>query len=243
MYRDQEASVQTDEESNISEIRKGTKQGDPLSSLLFNTVLQCSLKDDIQRWQKKKGMGIFLSDNDHDCLTNLRFADDVLLLASFKEQLRKMLYEFKKSTEKVALRIHPEKTKILSNHSIINSGTKKELEVDDMKIEILARNESVKYLGQKIPFCRQDTTEIKSRVRCCMGDIPQIQTRVDIQKLHAQTPSTAIRRRNISNNMLRSRNMDTQQRTRMNISIDATQDVTTHHSNKEKIQKDRETRN
>ena len=30
--------------------------GDLLSSLLFNTVLQNSLKDDIQRLQKKKGM-------------------------------------------------------------------------------------------------------------------------------------------------------------------------------------------
>ena len=100
IYRDQKASVQTDEESNIFEIQKGSKQGDPLSSLLFNTVLQYSLKDDILQWQKKR-MGIYLSDNDHDCLTNLRFADDVLLLASSKEQLRKMLYEFKKSTEEV----------------------------------------------------------------------------------------------------------------------------------------------
>ena len=54
IYRDQKASVQTDEESNIFEIRKGTKQGDPLSSLLFNTFFQYSLKDDILRWQKKK---------------------------------------------------------------------------------------------------------------------------------------------------------------------------------------------
>ena len=69
-------------------------------------------------------MGKNLSDNDHDCLSNLRFADDVLLLASSKEQLRKMLYEFKKSTEKVGLGIHPEKTKFLSNQSIINSETK-----------------------------------------------------------------------------------------------------------------------
>ena len=97
---------------------------------------------------EKKEMGIYLSDNDHDCLTNLRFADDVLLLASSKEQIRKMLCEFSKSTEKVGLRIHPEKTKILSNQSIINSDKKKELEVEDMKIEILTRNESVKYLGQ-----------------------------------------------------------------------------------------------
>ena len=38
IYTDQKASVQTDVESNMFEIKKGTKQGDPLSSLLFNTV-------------------------------------------------------------------------------------------------------------------------------------------------------------------------------------------------------------
>ena len=60
-------------------------------------------------------MGICLGDNDHDCLTNMRFADDVLLFASSKEQLQKMLCDFKRSTEKVGLRIHPGKTEILSN--------------------------------------------------------------------------------------------------------------------------------
>ena len=127
--RDQKASVQTDEESNIFDIQEGSKQGDPMSSLLFNTVLQYSLKDEIQRWHKKKGMGRHLSDHDHDCLTNLRFADDVLLFATSKEQIRKMMCEFKKATGKVGLRIHPDKTKILSNQSTINSDTEKHLEV------------------------------------------------------------------------------------------------------------------
>ena len=76
-----------------------------------------------------------------------------------------MMCEFKKATEKVGLRIHPDKTKILSNQSTINSDTKKHLEVDDMSIEILLRNESVKYLGQKISFHHQETTEIKNRIR------------------------------------------------------------------------------
>ena len=164
-YRDQKASVQTDEESNIFDIQKGSKQGDPMSSLLFNTVLQYSLKDEIQRWQKKKGMGTYLSDHDRDCLTNLRFADDVMLFATSKEQIRKMMCEFKKATEKVGLRIHPEKTKILSNQSNINSDTKKHIEVGDMNIEILTRNESVQYLGQRISFYQQETLEIKSRIR------------------------------------------------------------------------------
>ena len=31
IYRDQKASAQTDEESNIFDIQKGSKQGDPLS--------------------------------------------------------------------------------------------------------------------------------------------------------------------------------------------------------------------
>ena len=48
-----------------------------------------------------------------------------------------MLCEFKRSTEKVGLRIHPEKTKILSNQSNQSSDTKKEIEVDDIRAEIL----------------------------------------------------------------------------------------------------------
>ena len=45
-------------------------------------------------------MGIYLIDHDHDCFTNLRFTDDVLLFATSKERLQKMMYEFKESTEK-----------------------------------------------------------------------------------------------------------------------------------------------
>ena len=161
-YRDHKASVLTDEESNMFEIKKGTNQGDLLSSLLFNMVPQKALEDDIPRWQKKKGMGTYLSDNDHDCLTNLRFADDVPLFASSKEQLQKMLCEFKQSTEKVGLRIHPGKTKILRNQS---SDTRREIEADNIKVEILTRGESTKYLGQMITFHQQETTEIRNRIR------------------------------------------------------------------------------
>ena len=161
LYRDQKATV-TDEENDMFEIKKGTKQGDPLSSWLFNTVRQKALADYIPRWQKKRGMGICLSDNDHDCLTNMRFADDVLLFASSKEHLQKMLCKLKRSREKVGLRIHPGKTKLLSNQSL---NIRKEIEIDDIKVEILTREESTKYLGQLITFQQQETTEIRNRIR------------------------------------------------------------------------------
>ena len=110
---------------------KSTKQGDPLSSVLFNTFLQMALEDDIPRWQKKRGMGIRLGISDHDCLANMRFADDVLLFGSTKEQLQKMLCDFKHSTEKVGLKIHPGKTKILSSQS---SNSRQEIEMDNIKV-------------------------------------------------------------------------------------------------------------
>ena len=51
LYSHQEGTVLTDKESDVFSIKRGTKQGDPLSSLLFNTVLQNSLEEDLIRWQ------------------------------------------------------------------------------------------------------------------------------------------------------------------------------------------------
>ena len=128
LYSQQEGIVLTDKESDVFSIKRGTKQGDPLSSLLFNTVLQYSLKDDLDRWQEMR-KGIKLSDATEDCLTNLRFADDVLLFSTSLHKLRDMLCEFKISTEAVGLGIHPGKTKILSSQA----KTKvKEITVDNI---------------------------------------------------------------------------------------------------------------
>ena len=86
-------------------------------------------------------MGICPGDNDHDCLTNMRFADDVHLFASTREQLSKMLCDFKHSTEEVGLKIHPGKTKNVSSQS---SNSRKEIEIDNIKVEILSKEESTK---------------------------------------------------------------------------------------------------
>ena len=211
------------------------KQGDPLSSLLFNMVLQNSLEDGILRWQKKKGLGIYLSDNDHHCLTNLRFTDDVLLLASSKEQLPKMLCEFKKCSENVGLRIHPGKTKILSNQC---SDTRKEIEDDNIKVEILTRGESARYSGQMITFQQQETTEIRNRIRAAWATFHkygQELTSKNYLLKHRLRLFDAVTIPTICY-------ADTHQRARENDTVDATQNAPTYHSNENKIQKDRETK-
>ena len=161
LYSQQEGSVLTDKESIGFSIKKGTKQGNPLSSLLFNTVLQYSLEENLKSWQINK-KGIRLSDATEDCLTNLRFADDVLLFSTSLKKLREMLCDFKTSTERVGLGIHPDKTKILSNQDKVKE---KEITVDNIQIEILKKSDSARYLGQKITFQDQETEEIKNRLK------------------------------------------------------------------------------
>ena len=109
-------------------------------------------------------MGIYLSDQERDCLTNLRFADDVMLFATSKGQIQNMMCEFKEATEKVGLTIHPNKTKILSNESSMNSDTKRYIKIGDMDIEILAKSESVKYLGQRIIQTKRKYKKIEKQV-------------------------------------------------------------------------------
>ena len=87
-FADQKATVSTDTESDIFEIKRGTKQADPLSSLLFNIVLQAALEYDLARW-REKGMGISLGVLQSDCLSNLRFTDDVLLFSASLDPAQK----------------------------------------------------------------------------------------------------------------------------------------------------------
>ena len=65
-YRNRKASVQTDEDSNIFEIRKGTRQGDPLSSLIFLHNSSMFIEGWNSTMAKEKRMGIYPSDHDHD---------------------------------------------------------------------------------------------------------------------------------------------------------------------------------
>ena len=116
---------------------------------------------------------------------------------------------------------------------------KKQLEVDDIKIEILTRNESVKYLGQKISFYQQETTEIKSRIRAAWATFHKYR-----QELTSKNCVLKHRLRifdvTVSPTVCYAAGTwaPNKEHERMIHAIDATQAATTHHPNKKEIQKD-----
>ena len=142
-------------------IQRVTKQVDPCFFFLFNTVLQGALEDDLKSW-REKGMGISLGDHYSDCQSNLVFPDVVVLFPTSLDQLKIMMGDFRRSTEKVGLKIHPVKTKILTNQ---RSNRQSEATIDDIEVDVLPISEKAKYLGQTITFEQKETTEIQSRIR------------------------------------------------------------------------------
>ena len=182
IYEDQKASVQTDVESNMFEIKKGTKQGDPLSSLLFNAVLQNSLKEVTQRWQKEKRHGN-LPERPR---SRLPHRPEVRRRRAFVRNLQgsasKMLCGFEESTEKSGTQDPRRKDENSQQPEQPLSGLEKR-SANRRKREILR---PVDY----IPATGNDRNQ--ESYQDSLGDVSQIQAGADIEKLLAQTPSPTV---------------------------------------------------
>ena len=53
-------------------------------------------------------------------INNLRYADDTTLMTESKEELKSLLMKVKEESEKVGLKLHIQKTKIMASSSIIS---------------------------------------------------------------------------------------------------------------------------
>ena len=94
----------------------------------------------------------------------------------------------------MGLKIHPAETKILSNQS---SNSRKDIVIDNIKVEILTRNESTKYLGQMITFLHQETTEIKNRIRAAWATFNKYKFKI----LSPSSQTSIVRRSGHPNDM------------------------------------------
>ena len=88
-------------------LKRGTKQGDPISSTLFNAVLESAMRPLKHRWTNL-GYGIDMGNGEF--LQNARFADDVLLVGTSMQQIREMLVNIRDKAAEIGLELHMGKT-------------------------------------------------------------------------------------------------------------------------------------
>ena len=115
LYAGQEATVRTGHgTTDWFQIRKGVHQGCILSPRLFNLyaeyIMQNAGLDEAQAGIKTSGRN----------MNNLRYADDTTLMAESEEELKSLLMEVKKESEKVGLKLNIQNTKIWSYHFLAN---------------------------------------------------------------------------------------------------------------------------
>jgi retron-type reverse transcriptase len=103
LYTDQKGQVATDRMSNAFKIGRGTKQGDPISPVLFNAVLEMIVRRLRSKWDQQ-AFGVDVGQD--RLLQNLRFADDVLVTATSLTQLQEMLNDLAFGTNSVGLELH-----------------------------------------------------------------------------------------------------------------------------------------
>ena len=108
-----------------------------ISSVQF--TLQHGAPNGIERWcgtlAKTKRHGFTIGRLWIWLLHRLAFS---CLFSSSLLQLQKVMCDFKQSTESVGLKIHPDKTTILSNQS---TNERKEVEINNIKVEIFSSSE------------------------------------------------------------------------------------------------------
>jgi hypothetical protein len=163
LYANQQAAVRIDKEiTEWFRIGKGVRQGCLLSPLSFNGYSERVMREsaDVLSW-----IGITISGR---TINNLRYADDIVLVATSKEALQQLMDRVNETSGKYGLEINTKKTKVMvvgragEKISIIcNGGT-------------LEQVESFRYLGAIIDENGDGSREIKARLgmaRTVMGSL------------------------------------------------------------------------
>ena len=108
LYAGQEAIVRTRHgTTDWFKIGKGIQQGCILSPCLFNLYAEYIMRN---AGLEEAQAGIKIARRD---INNLRYADDTTLMTEREEELQRLLMKVKEESEKVGLKLHIQKTKII----------------------------------------------------------------------------------------------------------------------------------
>lgn len=153
-------------ESRTFEIQRGVRQGDPLSPLLFNLVLDGALQEVSKIW-RRRGYGTDVGMDARGCrLTHVAFADDQTLIASSWLSMRRMLFSLRETLSRRGLSLHPAKCKVQTNREdwIVRGEAKIEA---GFNIHVLPPGEPLRLLGAHLSL--QDATVCELQYRISSG--------------------------------------------------------------------------
>lgn len=148
IYCKSKGKVKLDRVGDSFFIKRGVRQGDPVSPNLFTALLET-----IFRNINIDGKGLNINGEN---LNHLRFADDIVLIAERHEDLSYMLTVLDEKSRDCGLEMNQNKTCLMTNGQQILTTIRGQ--------EIKYVNEYT-YLGQNICFANQTLNEVERRIK------------------------------------------------------------------------------
>lgn len=147
IYSESKGRIRLESTGDAFAIKRGVRQGDPISPKLFTAVLE-------QMFRKLNWEHLGLNINGSR-LNHLRFADDLVLLEEDPKLLESMIQTLADKSRELGLKMNFNKTKMMTNSIYVD------ITVKGQKLEYV---EEYVYLGQIISPNDQMSKEIEKRI-------------------------------------------------------------------------------
>jgi len=158
-------------------VKKGARQGCVLSSYLFNILAEMVMRETLDGFQSGLQIGGRMN-------TSLRYADDIILLATSEAELQELVDRLDRVSRKYSLLINVDETKVMAG--------------DGIACRILIQNEQMEqvdrfpYIESLITEDGKCTTEFRTRLNRGQAIMVLLQKIWKIWKSHSIPISTKI---------------------------------------------------
>ena len=149
-YTEGTAQIRTEKLSGRIKIMKGVRQGDTLSPVMFTAAVEIFKRMNIEAGININGAR----------LSNLRFADDIILFAECEEKLKDMLEGLNNEGKRDGMKLNKKKTKIMCNE-VARSRLRTRVKIDGEELEEVIE---YKYLGRLVTSGNEISKEIGQRI-------------------------------------------------------------------------------